>query len=128
MVSEACTATPVAESVVEQLAVGTAPSVYVAPLVTPLRRTTGGVVSTTVMMKLPCAVLWRLLVAEQFTGVAPRAKSEPEAGTQATTTLVSRASVAVALKLTIAPAGLVASAVMSAGRCMTGGVASGSVK
>src|SRR6476469_6612087 len=97
MESEACTATPVTESEVEQLAAGTAPRVYVAPLVTPFSTTNGAVVSTTVMLKLPSAVLLRLLVAEQFTVVPPRANVEPDGGAQFTTTLVSRASVAVAL-------------------------------
>src|ERR1043166_9103823 len=93
----AWTATPLAESVVEHEAAGTAPRVYVAPLVTPLRVTTGAVVSTTITLKLPVAVLLRLLVAEQFTVVEPSGKSEPDAGAQLTVTSVSRASVAVAM-------------------------------
>ena len=42
----------------------------------------GGVVSTTIMLKLPLAVLLWLLVAEQFTCVLPNANCEPEAGVQ----------------------------------------------
>src|SRR5882757_119710 len=97
MESVAGVATPLAESVVEQDAPGTAPRMYVAPLLTPPRITTGAVVSTTAMLKLPSAVLWRALVAEQFTVVEPSGKSEPDAGTQVTTTSVSTASVAVAI-------------------------------
>ena len=53
----AATATPDTESVVEQLAAGTAPRIYVAPLLTLRTTTTGGVVSTTLTLKLPLVVL-----------------------------------------------------------------------
>ena len=110
------------------LAAGTAPRLNTAPLVMPLSVTVGAVVSTTVTVKVPVAVLLRLLVAEQVTVVAPNGNCEPDAGVQVTTTFVSFASVAVALKVTTAPAGLVASAVMLAGSCRTGGVGSGRKK
>jgi len=91
--------------------------VYVAPLVIPFSTTTGAVVSTTETVKLPSAVLLRLFVAEQFTVLPPSANCDPDGGIQVTTRFVSRASVAVAVKFTMAPAGLVASAVVFAGRC-----------
>jgi hypothetical protein len=59
--------------------------------------------------------------AEQLTVVVPRAKVEPDAGEQVTTGFVGFASLAVAVKVTIAPVALVASAVMSAGRLSVGG-------
>ena len=51
------------------------------------------------------------------TFVVPRANVEPEAGVQFTVPVPSTRSVAVAVNVTLAPEGLVASAVKSAGRC-----------
>ena len=86
-------------------------------------------VSTTLIVKLPLAVLLRLLVAEQLTVVAPKAKMDAEAGAQSTGIAPSLESFAVAMKLTVAPAGLAASAVISAGKVRTGGgVGSGKLK
>ena len=80
-------------------------------------------------MKLPVAVLLWLLVAEQFTVVVPRAKVEPDAGAHTGVIAPSLESVAVAVKFTTAPLGLVASAVISAGSVSTGGAdGAGSVK
>ena len=57
----------------------------------------GGVVSRTVTVKLPWAVLPCASVAVQFTVVAPMAKVLPEAGVELTATLPSTRSVAPAL-------------------------------
>src|SRR5262245_50366807 len=97
MESVALTATPEAESVVEQLAAGIEPSEYVAPLVTARTETTSPLVYATGTVKLPVAVLLRLFEAEQLTVVEPNGKSEPDAGWQVTVTLASTASVAVAV-------------------------------
>src|SRR5258705_14022436 len=82
----------------------------------------GGVVSTTTTWKEPVATLPDRSLAEQCTVVAPRAKTEPEAGTQVTATGPSMLSMAVATKVTVAPPGPVASTLKSAGRVSTGGV------
>src|SRR5262245_13022415 len=88
------------------------------------RVSTGGDVSTTVTLKLPEAVLPAVSVAEQLTVVAPRANVLPEDGAHVTVGLRGSVSVALAVKVTTAPAALVASAVMSDGSERTGGVMS----
>jgi hypothetical protein len=75
----------------------------------------GGVVSTTVTLKLP-VVVPVVAVAVQFTVVVPSGKIEPDAGAQEMVAL----SVAVTTYVTAAPAALVASAVMSGGSVSTG--------
>src|SRR5258708_1889104 len=81
----------------------------------PGRFSVGGVVSTTVTVKLPLAVPVTA-VAVQLTVVVPRAKVEPDAGVQEIVAL----SVAVTVNETAAPLGPVASAVMFAGSVSTG--------
>jgi len=78
-------------------------------------------------VKIPLATFPEESVAEQDTGVAPRAKVEPDGGEQATTGDESARSVAVAEKVREAPLGLVASAIMSAGRDRIGSVVSTTV-
>ncbi len=85
---------------------------------------TGRVVSCTVTVKLPLAVLLWVSLAEQLTVVVAIGKVEPEAGAHVTGREPSTASLAVAVKLTTAPAELVACAVMLAGSVSTGGVVS----
>ena len=63
-------------------------------------------------------------VAEQLTVVVVIANVEPEAGVHVTGTGPSTLSVAVTVKVTTAPDGLVASAVMLEGTVITGGVVS----
>jgi hypothetical protein len=63
-------------------------------------------------------------VAEQLTCVVPVANRLPEAEEQSTGTLPSTSSVAVAVKLTVAPDALVATSVMSTGRSSIGAVVS----
>ncbi len=57
----------------------------------------GAVVSSTVTVKLPFAVLRAASVAEQLTVVVPRPKVLPDAGEHVTVGLVGLASVAVAV-------------------------------
>src|SRR5205809_6654310 len=71
---------------------------------------------------LPCAS-----VAVHVTVVLPSAKVLPEAGVELTVTSPSTISSALAVKVTTAPAALVASAVMSAGTVIAGGVMSRTV-
>jgi hypothetical protein len=85
------------------------------------RCSAGGVVSVTVTEKLPVDVLPTLSVAEQVTVVVPRGKIEPDSGEQVTGSVPSTASVAVATKVTVAPAGPVAAAVMEVGKFREGG-------
>src|SRR5262249_35558169 len=63
-------------------------------------------------------------VAVHVTVVVPIANALPLGGTQATAGFGSKSSVAVALNVTTAPAGLVASAVIGPGTARTGGVRS----
>jgi len=84
-------------------------------------------VSTTVTVKLPVDVLPALSVAEQLTTVTLRGNVEPDAGEQVTGSGPSTLSVAVAPKVTMAPAGPVACAVMGFGTCNAGGVVSTTV-
>ena len=62
-----------------------------------------------------------------MTGVAPKAKVLPEAGVQVGVIVPLTLSVAVALKVTVAPLGPVASVVILAGRLKVGGVVSRTV-
>ena len=66
-------------------------------------------------------------VAEQVTVVGPSAKVLPDAGVQTGVIEPSTVSVAVAVNVTTAPLGPVASAVMSAGTVTTGSVVSTTV-
>src|SRR2546428_318521 len=84
----------------------------------------GGVVSTTVTVKLAVPVLPCASLAVQVTVAVPRAKVEPETGAQVTATVPSTLSVAFALNVTMAPDGPVASFVMLAGALIVGGVLS----
>ena len=88
------------------------------------RVSAGGVVSCTVTVKLPFAVLPRVSDAEQLTVVVATGNVLPEAGVHVTVRAPSTLSFAVAEKVTTAPAGLVASVVMFAGKDNTGGTAS----
>jgi len=84
----------------------------------------GGVVSTTLTLKLPCPVFPAASVAEQFTVVVPSANVLPEAGEQPTGTDPLTASEADAVKDTTAPEGPVASTVTSLGNDKDGAVVS----
>ena len=84
----------------------------------------GAVVSLTVMVKDPVPVLLAASVAEQFTVVVAIGNVEPEAGVHVTGTGPSTLSVAVAVYVTAAPDGPVASAVIGEGSVNTGGVVS----
>src|SRR5258708_9488155 len=88
---------------------------------------TGGVVSTTVTVKPPEAVLPERSAAAQVTLVAPSGNVDPLAVLHATRTTPSTASVAVATKLTVAPAGRVAAAGRLRGSTRAGGVVSTTV-
>ena len=90
----------------------------------PGRVRTGGVVSRTVMVKEPFAVLPLVSDAVQTTGVVPSAKVEPDTGAQVTGRAPSMSSTAVALKVATAPPGPVASSTASPGSVRTGGVKS----
>jgi hypothetical protein len=81
----------------------------------------------TVTLKLPLATLLLESLAEQFTGVVPTAKAEPEAGVQVTGTLPSTRSLAVAVKDTVAGPRSPIVTVMSAGRLRAGAVVSTTV-
>jgi hypothetical protein len=87
----------------------------------------GGVVSWMVTVKVAFAALLAASWAEQLTLVFPSGNIEPEAGVHATATAPSTRSVAVAVKFTVAPFELVASAVIGAGTVITGGVVSWTV-
>jgi hypothetical protein len=102
-----------------------APLAPVASAVTSAGRvSTGPIESRTITVKLPLDELPLLSVAEHDTGVAPIANVAPEAGVQLTGTMPSTASSADAVKVTTAPAGLVASTVRSPGSVKTGPVES----
>jgi hypothetical protein len=88
----------------------------------------GAVVSWTVTVNEPVAVLPAPSVAVQVTVVAPRANSDPEAGVQTGVTDPETASDAVAgVYETAAPEGPVASAVTGEGRARVGAVVSRTV-
>ena len=87
----------------------------------------GGVVSTTVTVKPAVLILPEASVAAHWTRVEPRANVEPERILQDTGTEPSTRSTAPAEYVMIAPAGLVASAVISVGRVKTGPIVSTTV-
>lgn len=72
-------------------------------------------VSITVTVNEPLAVRPFLSVTVQFTGVVPIAKVDPDTGVQTAVIAPSSTSLPVAVKLTAAPAALVAGVVMLAG-------------
>jgi hypothetical protein len=84
----------------------------------------GGFVSSTVILKLSLELFPESSVAVHFTVVEPSLNIAPEAGVHTGITLPSMASDAVALNVTFAPDGPVASAVMSLGTVTTGGFVS----
>ena len=75
-------------------------------------------------VKVALAALLAASWAEQLTVVFPSGNVEPEAGVHATATAPSTRSAAEAVKLTVAPLELVASAVIGAGTVIVGGVVS----
>src|SRR5204863_355545 len=80
----------------------------------------GAVVSCTVTLNVPVAVLPWASVAEQVTVVVPRSNVDPDAGEHDGVIAPSTMSVAVGVKVIAAPAGPVASWVMSSGSVSTG--------
>jgi hypothetical protein len=86
--------------------------------------TEGLVVSLTVTVNEPEAVLPRVSDVEQLTVVVPSGNVEPEAGVQLTDRVPSTRSVAVAVNVTILPDALVASAMMFDGSVRVGAVVS----
>jgi hypothetical protein len=88
---------------------------------------TGAIVSRTVTVKEALPVFPRASVAEQVTVVAPIAKIEPEAGEQIGVNTPLTVSVADDVKVTVAPAALVASLMIFAGTVTTGAVVSRTV-
>src|SRR6266705_2646031 len=108
-------------SVALALKVATAPAALVASLVmSEGQLTVGGVVSWTVTLNLQSPALLWASVAEQVTTVVPMAKVLPLAGTQVTASVPSTMSVALAVKLAVAPAGPVASTIILAGQLTVG--------
>src|SRR3990172_11886463 len=89
--------------------------------------TTGAVVSPTVTTNDADPVFPWASVAVQFTDVVPSAKVLPEAGAHTGAIAPSTRSAAEAAKLTTAPDGPLASAVMGAGTVTTGAVVSTTV-
>lgn len=85
----------------------------------------GGVVSTTPTPKVAVVVANKELLDVHETVVVPSAKRVPEAGMHITGSVPSFASVALRLKLTYAPAELVASTVVSDAPLMAGPVTTG---
>jgi len=86
--------------------------------------TTGPAVSVTVTVKLAAPGLPRVSVAVQLTVVAPIRNVDPLAGMQVTGRDPSTRSAAVAVKVTLAPVAVVASAVAFAGTVTAGPVVS----
>src|SRR5262245_7479814 len=84
----------------------------------------GGVVSTTVTVKEPVAMLPWPSSAEQLTVVVPSGKLAPEAGLQTTVRGPTQASMALAVKVTVAWPPPVHSVVMGEGKLRLGGVVS----
>jgi hypothetical protein len=112
---------PSTKSVAEEVKVTAAPPAPVASAVIGAGTvTTGGVVSWTVIEKLPLLVLPAASVAEQVTAVVSSGKVLPEGREQVTGCDPSTLSVAEALYVTAAPAAPVASAVISPGSWSTG--------
>nr|WP_240394199.1 hypothetical protein [Desertimonas flava] len=87
--------------------------------------TCGAVVSTTVTVNEPFAVLPAASLAEQLTVVVAMGNTEPLTGEHETGRLPLTASLADAEKLTVAPDAEEASTVWLLGRLSTGGVVSG---
>src|SRR5438552_2029671 len=87
----------------------------------------GGGVSCTFTVKVRVAMLPCASTAVQVTVVVPRGNVEPDGWSQITVSGPSTASKALAVKLTVAPSGPVASATMGSGRVSTGGVVSTTV-
>src|SRR5690242_15333544 len=85
---------------------------------------TGATVFCTVTLKLAVPVLFAASGLEQLTLTVPSAKVDPDAGTQVALPLPATASVKVALNVTVAPVGPVASTVMSAGTVTAGAIVS----
>jgi len=77
-------------------------------------------------VKVAAADAPSLSTAVHVTIVAPSAKVPPDAGAQRGVSEPSSASVAVAVNVTVAPAGLVASAIIAAGPVTDGRVFGGS--
>ena len=116
---------PSTRSVDDALKVTAAPDALVASAVMFAgSESVGAVVSRTVTVNEPLAVLLCASVALHCTVVVPIAKVEPERGLQVTGTGPSTSSLADAEYVTVAPAAEVASAVMFAGSVRTGGVLS----
>jgi hypothetical protein len=89
---------PLTVSLADTLKLTAAPAPLVASAVISLGTVSVGfVVSRTVTVKLPVAVLPWVSLAEQGTVVVPRAKVLPDAGVQLTGRTLSTTSVAVAL-------------------------------
>jgi hypothetical protein len=86
--------------------------------------TTGPVVSATVTVNEPAPLLPLASVAVQVTVVAPSGNVDPLAGVQLTATLPFTRSLAVAVKVKLAPVALVASTVALAGTVTTGPIVS----
>jgi hypothetical protein len=84
----------------------------------------GGVVSVTVTVNVADALLPAASRAVHVTVVAPVANTLPEAGEHAVASLPSTLSLALALNVTVAPPGPVASVVIGAGTVIAGGVMS----
>ena len=115
-------------SLADALNVTTTPASEVAGAVRlPGNDNVGLVVSCTVTVKLSLPVLPAASVAEQITGVVPSGKVDPEEGEQLGVTVPSTRSRADAVKVTTAPEGPVASAVMPAGIVIAGAVVSWTV-
>src|SRR5437773_3200319 len=89
--------------------------------------TVGAVVSRTVTANEQVLVLCATSKTVQVTVVLPRAKVLPLAGEQVTLSAPSTMSLAVAVKVTVAPAALVASAVIGSGQLTVGAVVSRTV-
>jgi len=86
--------------------------------------TVGAVVSTTVTVNPPVAVLPDASRAVHVTGVEPSGNVAPDAGVHVTVGFGSLLSTAVAVKFATAPVGPVASTVIAAGTVSTGGTTS----
>jgi hypothetical protein len=82
----------------------------------------GGVVSTTVTVKLQLTLFPLVSVAVQVTVVVPIEKSEPDSGAQTTVGLASQMPVVVTVKLAGVPAGPAHSTTMFGGHWMAGGI------
>src|SRR5687767_167679 len=82
----------------------------------------GDLVSCTCTVKLPLAVMPDAPVAEQLTTLVPSRNVLPEDGVQVRVGAIGFASLAVAVKLTAAPEGVVASTTILPGRLSTGGL------